>query len=59
MNLCSHKDVSATSIRTEPLHGAVQLSGLAKSTVKKDSAETLAHTTSSAKSVINHDVIRT
>ncbi len=50
--------VAATSINVETLKGTVQLSGFAKSTAERSTAERLARETSGVKSVKNDIVVR-
>lgn len=52
------KTVSATSISVETLNGTVQLSGFAKSTGEKATAENLAKSTPGVKAVRNDIVVR-
>jgi len=53
-----NKDVDATSIRVETLNGTVMLSGFAKSTLEKTTAESLAHKVNGVKSVKNEIAVR-
>lgn len=52
------KSVSASSISVETLNGTVQLSGFAKSTAEKATAENLAKSTPGVKAVRNDIVVR-
>jgi osmotically-inducible protein OsmY len=53
-----NKDVDATSIRVETLNGTVMLSGFAKSSTEKTTAETLAWKVNGVKAVKNELAIR-
>lgn len=53
-----NKDVDASSIRVETLKGTVMLSGFAKSTTERNTAEGLARGVSGVKSIKNEIVIR-
>jgi osmotically-inducible protein OsmY len=53
-----NKDVDATSIRVETLNGTVMLSGFAKSSMEKNTAETLAWKVNGVKAVKNELAIR-
>lgn len=53
-----NKDVDATSIRVETLNGTVMLSGFAKNTLEKTTAESLAHKVAGVKSVKNEIAVR-
>lgn len=53
-----NKDVDASSISVETLNGAVMLSGFAKSTTEKDTAEAIARQVKGVKSVKNQIVVR-
>jgi len=53
-----NKDVDATSIRVETLNGTVMLSGFAKSSMEKNTAETLAWKVNGVKAVNNELAIR-
>lgn len=50
--------VAATSIGVETLNGTVQLSGFAKSTEERSTAERIARSTSGVKAVKNDIVVR-
>lgn len=50
--------VAGTSITVETLNGTVMLSGFAKSTVEKDTAERIARDVNGAKTVKNQIVVR-
>lgn len=52
------KDVDASSIRVETLNGTVMLSGFAKSTTERDTAETIARSVSGVKAVKNEIAVR-
>jgi hyperosmotically inducible protein len=53
-----HKDVSAMAISVETLNGVVQLSGFAKSSEEKATAERLARDTSGVRGVRNDIIVR-
>jgi hyperosmotically inducible protein len=53
-----NKDVDATSIRVETLKGTVMLSGFAKNTLEKTTAESLAYKVAGVKSVKNEIAVR-
>lgn len=53
-----NKDVDASSIRVETLNGIVMLSGFAKSSTEKATAETLAWKVNGVKAVKNELAIR-
>ncbi len=53
-----NKDVSAASISVETLNGTVLLSGFAKSSSEKSTAETIARNVKGVKSVRNEIVVR-
>lgn len=53
-----NKDVSAASISVETLNGTVLLSGFAKSSTEKSTAETIARNVKGVKSVRNEIVVR-
>jgi hyperosmotically inducible protein len=53
-----NKDVAATSIRVETLNGTVMLSGFAKDTLEKTTAESLAYKVAGVKSVKNEIAVR-
>lgn len=53
-----HKDVDAASISVETLNGTVMLSGFAKNSIEKSTAETLARKVDGVKSVKNEIAIR-
>jgi len=53
-----NKDVDASSIRVETLNGTVMLSGFAKSSTEKTTAETLAWKVNGVKAVKNELAIR-
>ena len=52
------KQVDATSIRVETLNGTVMLSGFAKSSTERSTAENIARRVNGVKSVKNEIVIR-
>ena len=52
------KDVAASSIRVETLNGTVMLSGFAKNSMEKTTAETLAWKVNGVKAVKNELAIR-
>lgn len=52
------KSVAGTSISVETLNGTVMLSGFAKSTLEKDTAEKIARGVNGVKAVKNEIVIR-
>ncbi len=56
--LAESEQVSAAAISVETLNGTVQLSGFAKTTNERSSAETLARNTSGVKSVRNDIIVR-
>ena len=53
------KDVAGTSITVETLNGTVMLSGFAKSSLEKATAERIARSVDGVKSVKNEIVVRT
>lgn len=53
-----NKEVSAASISVETLNGTVLLSGFAKSSTEKSTAETIARNVKGVKSVRNEIVVR-
>ena len=53
-----NKDVDATSIRVETLKGTVMLSGFAKNSTEKSTAETLAMKVNGVKMVKNEIAVR-
>jgi len=53
-----NKQVDATSIRVETLNGTVMLSGFAKSTTERDTAESIARGVKGVKSVKNEITVR-
>lgn len=53
-----NKDVAATSIRVETLNGTVMLSGFAKNTLEKTTAESLAYKVAGVKLVKNEIAVR-
>lgn len=53
-----NKEVGAASIKVETLKGVVLLSGFAKSTTEKNTAESLARSVSGVKSVRNEIVVQ-
>ena len=53
-----NKDVDASSISVETLNGTVMLSGFAKSSTEKTTAETLARKVNGVKAVKNELAIR-
>jgi hyperosmotically inducible periplasmic protein len=53
-----NKDVDASSIHVETLHGTVLLSGFAKSALEKGTAENIARKVNGVKSVKNEIAIR-
>ncbi len=53
-----NKDVDASSIRVETLNGTVMLSGFAKNTLEKSTAERLALKVDGVKSVKNEIAVR-
>lgn len=54
----SNKDVDASSISVETLNGTVMLSGFAKNTLEKTTAETIARSVNGVKMVKNEITIR-
>lgn len=54
----SNKQVDASSIGVETLNGMVQLSGFAKNTTEKTTAEAIARNAKGVKSVRNEIVVR-
>jgi osmotically-inducible protein OsmY len=56
--MAENKFVSATSISVETLNGVVMLSGFAKSTTEKDTAEGIARGVKNVKSVRNEIAVR-
>lgn len=57
-SMAEDKTVSATSISVETLNGTVQLSGFAKSTEERASAERLARSTPGVQAVRNGILVR-
>lgn len=53
-----NKEVDASSIRVETMNGTVQLSGFAKDSAEKSTAETIARKVKGVKSVRNEIVVR-
>ena len=53
-----NKDVDASRVAVETLNGAVTLSGFAKSTTEKDTAEAVARKVNGVKSVKNEIAVR-
>jgi osmotically-inducible protein OsmY len=53
-----NKEVDASSIRVETLNGTVMLSGFAKNTTEKSTAETLAWKVNGVKAVKNEIAVR-
>lgn len=53
-----NKEVDATSIRVETLNGTVMLSGFAKSTTERNTAESIARGVSGVKAVKNEIAVR-
>jgi osmotically-inducible protein OsmY len=53
-----NKEVAASSISVETLNGTVMLSGFAKSSAEKSTAETIARNVKGVKSVRNEIVVR-
>jgi len=53
-----NKQVDATSIRVETLNGTVMLSGFAKSTMERNTAEAIARGVNGVKSVKNEITVR-
>lgn len=53
-----NKDVDATSIRVETLNGTVMLSGFAKNSLEKSTAESIARDTKGVRSVKNEIAVR-
>jgi hyperosmotically inducible periplasmic protein len=53
-----NKDVDASSIKVETLNGTVMLSGFAKNTMEKTTAETIAMNVKGVKSVKNEIAVR-
>ena len=53
-----NKDVDASSIKVETLNGTVMLSGFAKSTTERDTAESIARGVKGVKSVKNEITVR-
>jgi osmotically-inducible protein OsmY len=53
-----NKQVDATSIRVETLNGTVMLSGFAKSTTERNTAEAIARGVNGVKSVKNEITVR-
>jgi osmotically-inducible protein OsmY len=56
--MAENTSVSATSISVETLNGVVMLSGFAKSTTEKDTAEGIARGVKNVKSVRNEIAVR-
>jgi osmotically-inducible protein OsmY len=56
--MAENKFVSATSISVETLNGVVMLSGFAKSTTEKATAESIARGVKNVKSVRNEIAVR-
>ena len=57
--MLDNPDVAGTSITVETLNGTVMLSGFAKSTLEKTTAERIARDVEGVKSVKNEVVVRT
>ena len=53
-----NKDVDASSIKVETLNGTVMLSGFAKNTTEKSTAESIARKVNGVKSVKNQIAVR-
>ena len=53
-----NREVDATSIRVETLNGTVMLSGFAKSTTERNTAESIARGVNGVKSVKNEIAVR-
>jgi len=53
-----NKDVDATSIKVETLNGTVMLSGFAKNSTERSTAETIARGVNGVKSVRNEIAVR-
>ena len=53
-----NRDVDASSIRVETLNGTVMLSGFAKSSIEKSTAEGIARNVNGVKSVRNEIAVR-
>ena len=53
-----NKDVDGTSIKVETLNGTVMLSGFAKNTLERSTAESIARNTKGVKDVKNGIVVR-
>jgi hyperosmotically inducible periplasmic protein len=53
-----NKEVDATSIRVETLNGTVMLSGFAKNSLEKSTAESIAMNTKGVKNVKNEIAVR-
>jgi len=53
-----NKDVDAASIKVETLNGTVMLSGFAKNTLEKNTAESIARRVNGVKSVKNEITVR-
>lgn len=56
--MAENKDVAATSIRVETLNGTVILSGFAKDSLERSTAERIARDVNGVKSVRNEIVVR-
>jgi hyperosmotically inducible periplasmic protein len=56
--MIENKDVAGTSIRVETLNGTVMLSGFAKSSLEKNTAENIARNVNGVKMVKNEITIR-
>ena len=56
--LLDNKDVAGTSISVETLNGTVMLSGFAKNTMEKTTAESIARKVNGVKSVRNEIAVR-
>ncbi len=56
--MLDNPDVAGTSISVETLNGTVMLSGFAKNTVEKDTAERIARDVNGVKTVKNQIVVR-
>ncbi len=56
--MIENKDVAGTSIRVETLNGTVMLSGFAKSSLEKNTAENIARNVNGVKMVKNEIAIR-
>lgn len=56
--MAENKDVAATSISVETLNGTVMLTGFAKNTLEKTTAEKIARDVNGVKSVKNDIIVR-